>query len=197
MAGGRSDDPTRSQRAKQSAAQRSGAQPASIGPGRQAGRRSRTRDGHRGPRSPAMGRAAPRKDRRRSRPNRIAQGIEARPGREDGPPQGVGRWLDAQRKSPAPRSRDAPRRSTLSRILELEVDVEALAGPQRARQEPTHVHSLHACCRLPSRVRIRSAGWVKIQSAPTPGANTHCAKPKGCSSTTFTTNAVAAAGSTC
>jgi hypothetical protein len=97
MAGGRDDDLARAQRAKQNAAQRSGAQPASIGPVRQAGPSVAYSRRTSGPAVPGHGKGRLRDVHRRSRPDRVALGMEARQGRD-------AKRLDAQQRQPGPRA---------------------------------------------------------------------------------------------
>jgi hypothetical protein len=107
MAGGRGDDLARAQPTKRSATQCSAAPCASSGPVRQAGPSVAYPRRTPGPAIPGHGKGRLREHRRRSRPGRVARGMEARQGRDAGS-NCIPRRLDAKHDSPAPRSGGAP-----------------------------------------------------------------------------------------
>ena len=125
MAGGRGDDLARAQHTKRSATQWSAAPCASSGPVRQAGPSVAYSRRTSGPAIPCHGKGRLREERRRSRPARVARGMDARQGRDAGS-NCIPRRLDAKHDSPAPHSGDAPC------ISEAMPDSDLVAGGSRA-----------------------------------------------------------------
>jgi hypothetical protein len=101
MAGGRGDDLARTPHTKRSATQCSAAPCAAYGPVRRAGPSVAKARRTWGPAIPGRGKGRRRNHRRRSRPNRVGRGTEARQGRD-------AKRLDAQHDGPTSRSGDAP-----------------------------------------------------------------------------------------
>jgi hypothetical protein len=119
-------------RSKRSEAQRSGAQRCARAAGQfvKRDRRSRTRDGHQGPRSPAAGRAAFDITAGSAGHAVLRQGWKPVQGRDDGVPQ-------ARRaaRQPDPRSRGDARLHRITAMVDPQVNCAIVPRPARIRHE--------------------------------------------------------------
>jgi hypothetical protein len=131
-----SDDLARAQRTERSATQWSAASCASSGPVRQAGPSVAYPRRTSGPAIPGHGKGRLRAHRRRSRPCRIARGMDARQGRD-------AQRLDAKHDSPAPR-RGGHARASGHLLIAACLSQDATRAPRSTRDAPTCFHRVAA-----------------------------------------------------